>query len=118
MAVAAWPGSVNQFVKRDGYGETPERNVVSFAPDVGPPIERKRSAISTTVLSGEGRGTRTEWDALVTFYKTTLNDGVDSFTRLHPDTGASITCRFTEPPKLTRRGALYCHYSLALRVMP
>ena len=112
---AAWPGTVNQYMRRNNYSEAPEANKASFQPEVGPPIERRRSSISTVLIVGEGRGTRTEWDNLVTFYRTTLLDGALPFTRTNPDTGGTITCVFTEPPKLISVGARYRHYSLSFR---
>lgn len=117
MAVAAWPGTVNQFMLRDPYSERMEDNKVSFQPDVGPPIERPRSSISQDIISGEGRGTLTEWTALKAFYRTTLADGSLTFTRTDPQTGSTITCRFTAAPALVRIGALYRHYTLSFRVV-
>lgn len=119
MSAVFWPDTVNQFMDRGSFNEQPERNVVSFQPDVGPPIERRRSSIATTMLSGSGRGTRAEWDSLVAFYKDTLNDGIDPFVRLHPDTNVPIVCKFTgDAPKLTSVGALYRHFSLSMRILP
>jgi hypothetical protein len=114
---AAWPGTVNQFMLRDPYSEQMEDNKSSFKPDVGPPIERTRTSISHDIITGEGRGTLTEWTALKAFYRTTLSSGVLPFTRTDPQTGATITCTFIAPPVLTRIGAIYRHYSLQFRVL-
>lgn len=116
--MAPWPGTVNQLTYRNGYQQTPERNVVTFQPEVGPPIERRRSSISTEIVSCSGRGTLTEFNNLMTFYRTTLKDGVDTFTRTHPLNGGTVTCKFMEPPALTDRRATFVQWSLKFRVLP
>lgn len=115
--MAAWPGTVNQFFYKSGYSQKPEPNKVSFQPEVGPPIERRRSSISTDIVQGRGRGTVTEFNNLMTFFRTTLRDGADTFTRNHPLTGtAGVTCRFIEPPAITDVRATYVQWSLEMRV--
>lgn len=116
MAVA-WPGSVNQLVYRNGYSQSPERNVATFQPQVGPPIQRRRSSISTDVVTCVGRGTPTEWAALEAFYRNTLHDGVDQFTRNDPLTGAANRlCIFTAAPKITSILVINVVWSLAFRM--
>lgn len=120
---SAWPGSVNQSVKRDSLRQQPERNVASFAPDVGPPIERPRSSIASDMISFESRGTRTEWVALMTFYRTTLADGSLPFTRNDPlalldGVSTSREFTFTDAPRVVRLGTHFVHYQLAMRGKP
>lgn len=115
---AAWPAAVNQFAYRAGYGEQAERNVVSFQPEVGPPIERRRSTVATDIITFEGRGTPAEWASLKSFYRVTLRDGVDTFTRNHPLTGQAGTFKFTAPPRLIRVGATLLRYELQMRQLP
>lgn len=117
--MASWPGTVNQFVYRSGFSLKPEPNKVSFAPEVGPPIERRRSGISTDLVKCGGRGTPTEWAALEAFYRTTLHDGADTFQRNHPLTGvANANVRFVDPPEITDVRATYVQWSLSFRILP
>lgn len=116
---AAWPGTVNQIVNQDSFNEAPERNVISFQPEVGPPIERRRTSISSNVFAFTQWYTSTEYDALVDFYRTTLLDGVLTFTRNHPRTGVSATFKFTDVPKIVSlMGGLTFVVSHSLRLMP
>lgn len=115
--MAAWPGTVNQFFYKSGYSQKPEANKVSFQPEVGPPIERRRSSLSTDLVQGSGRGTSTEFAALMTFWRTTLLDGSLTFTRNHPLTGvANTVCKFTDPPAITDVRATFVQFSLQMRV--
>lgn len=115
---AAWPGGVNQIVNQDSYGEAPERNVAAFTPEVGPPKERLRMSISTNIFSLTGWFSSAEYDLLVTFYRTTLSDGTQPFTRNHPRTGVSATFKFTDVPKITQVIGLTYVVAMSLRLMP
>lgn len=116
---AAWPGTVNQIVNPDSFSEAPEQNKASFQPEVGPPIERRRTSISSDVFAFTQWYTSAEYDDLVDFYRTTLIDGVLTFTRNHPRTGVSATFKFTDVPKISSLlgGQLYV-VSHSLRLMP
>ena len=116
--VQAWPGTINQRVMYDSYREQPETNKLTFQPEVGPPIERRRSGISTDVISFNGAGTVTEWSNLKTFFRTTCIDGTDTFTRTHPLTGSSATFKFTEPPRLLSIRNARHEWQLSVRLMP
>jgi hypothetical protein len=70
-----------------------------FTPDEGPP---RRLSKWTGVFDRYYCSyilTTAQWSTLETFYKTTLNNGVDSFTWLDPDDGSTaITAIIAEPP--------------------
>lgn len=114
----SWPGHINQRVMEGSYTEQPERNVASFAPEVGPPLERRRSSVTTELVSFTGSGTLDEWRALKDFYRITLGDGVASFVRTNPVTGGLSTYRFRSEPRLTRTFGSNGFWSIELRLMP
>jgi hypothetical protein len=86
-----WP-AVNQVVLRASVSEKPERNVRSFQPEFGPPMEGRRTSVSTDVFAFTGRVTSNEWDTLMAWYRDTLKDGSLTFTRNHPRTAAAGDC--------------------------
>ena len=115
---AVWPVAVNAYALRDSYTEEPERNVLSFKPEVGPPKERRRSSVSTDMVSFTGKYTLVEWTALKTFYRDTLLDGVLPFTFTNPLTGVSATYKFTAAPKLRTTRQLKVQAALQMRRQP
>jgi hypothetical protein len=118
---AAWPATVTQLVDSSGYRETVERNVVEFAPEVGPPMARRRSSVSSDLISFSTTPvTDDEYDALVGFYRDTLKDGALTFLRTHPRNmdGPMTEFRFVEPPQWSPIDATYGRIALSLRRMP
>lgn len=113
-----WPGTVNLGIKRPSYREKPERYVAQSKPDVGPPLERRRSAFRTELLSCEGRYTETEYAALIAFYRDTLLDGTLPFNRAHPRSGTTTLMKFEAEPDLVSIGAIHRHVSFVLRTLP
>lgn len=116
MAFAAWPGTVNRNALRDSYSEELERwNVNSFTPDDGPPLEAIEAAKSTDKISFELKLTAAEWVNLRTFWRTTLNSGVNYFTLANPLSGTTETYKFIEPPRLKSVTQTKYRASVALR---
>lgn len=113
-----WPSGVNENVEAGSYAERPERNLVEFAPDVGPPMRRRRTAIASAIMSFNAIMTRAELDALLTFHGTTIKDGALSFNRKHPRTLAVTEFEFTEPPSASEIAGHVYRVTLALRVLP
>lgn len=105
---SAWPATISQDALQSSYTEEPQRNVVSFEPEAGIVIERRRSSISTDAISFTSVIPSSQWDLLMTFYRDTLKDGVLPFTRRHPRSNSEATFKFTAAPTLTAvHGAFY-----------
>ena len=102
MSVAVWPASLPTLIPTDGYSDEVERNVISFQPEVGPPLERRRSSVSTNLVSYPVNVTLDEFETLKDFYRDDLKDGVLPFTRDDPITEVQTTYKFAAPPKVTR----------------
>lgn len=119
MTIATWPETVNLNIYEDGYSEAPEKNIASFQPEVGPPKERRRSSISSDVLTCTGQYTSDEWDNLMIFYRATLLDGTQPFSRLHPRTKAEEKFKFVgDPPKISQAREPIFVGQFTLRRMP
>lgn len=89
-----WPLDMRQSGAA-GVAGGPQNNSVTFTPEIGPPISRRRSSnffrkykINFDLLS------RTEYDIFQTFFHTTLVDGSLPFAWKHPITGVLHKCRF------------------------
>ena len=111
-----WPVGVPESALISGYSEQVEDNVARFQPEVGPAKLRRRTSFSQTVYQFGLIMTTTEYDSLLTFYRTTLKDGTLSFKRKHPRTQvASKTFLFMKPPTSVPVSATLMSVSLALR---
>jgi hypothetical protein len=116
---ASWPVSINTDVLRDGYTDQPERNVVTFQPEVGPAKERRRCSVSNNLVTYPMMFLAAEWAAFVPFYRSTLADGILPFEFPDPVSDDLWTYKFEgeEPPKVERVQGLYRYVTLHLRVL-
>lgn len=115
--MAAWPGTLPQNANIKGYLEPLGNTLIRSDTEFGPAKQRRRYTAAvhkfelTQVLSSD------EVDDLITFYETTLQGGVDSFTWVHPRTKAAATIRFTQPPTIVPRDTLY-DASYSVEILP
>lgn len=95
-----WPTSVPLMAAKGSYSEKPERNVVTFTPEVGPPKDRKRAFRSELLIEFDTEMTFTQWDTLLEFYRGTLKGGSLSFTRASPRNtgGPTVEYLFVSQP--------------------
>lgn len=115
---AAWPSTISQNALQSGYTEQPQRNVVTFEPEAGIAMERRRSSVSTDAITFPAVLSSAEWAALLTFYRDTLKDGTLPFTRLHPRTNETETFKFTEAPAIAAVYGAHYRISISLIRMP
>lgn len=101
--VDAWPGTVSLYAQSGQYGETPDRNVSTFQPDRGTPLEYRSTSVSSDQIQFTTQMSYEDFQTLVSFYRDTLKDGVLPFTRPHPQnvTGPSVTFKFMAAPAYT-----------------
>lgn len=118
MTLAWWPQDVNQNYLRGSYREAPDVNVARFQPDVGPPKLRRRMSISTDKIDFTAWYSSAEYAALLTFFKTTLKDGVLPFTRTRRRTGATEVFVFEASPSLEDFAPGAYKVAIALRSLP
>lgn len=118
MADPAWPSTLPQEGALGGSG-APQANVVSFQPDVGPSIDRRRASVTSRTRDVTlPMVTATQLATFKTFFHDTLFDGVLPFTWVDPMTSAASRLKFVqskEPYKETR--ILPGQYSIEFQVM-
>lgn len=117
---AVWPSSVTQYADPSSLTEKPERNAVEFAPEVGPPMSRRRTSLSSDLLTfSTPVVSQDQYDDLIDFYRNDVKDGVLPFTRKHPRNvdGPSKRFRFAAEPQWRAVGFIYGNISLSLRLL-
>jgi hypothetical protein len=97
---AAWPDTLPRYAKV-GRSGGPQSNVVSFQPEIGPSIDRRRASLALRRYQVElPPMTQSERDVFVTFFEETLHDGVLPFTFWDPFSDGDRLFRFVpaDPP--------------------
>jgi len=103
MTIAAWPSTLPQCPILTGWDETPQTNVATFSPEVGPPKYRRRSTAKAWLSDTTWRMTSAQVATFKTFYETTIADGSLPFTWAHPITKVTYNWCFTkQAPKIQR----------------
>src|SRR5580704_19237031 len=99
MTPALW---IKAVALQSGFAETPEPNQVSFQPETGAPILRRRVSLSQDLVTFTAALSSADFDALLYFYRNTIKDGTQQFTMNHPRTGTSATWAWVpgQPPKV------------------
>jgi hypothetical protein len=116
--MTAWPDTLPACVLDDGYNEQQEVNVAEFAAEVGPPLRRRRSSISTSLIEHLLILDADQVQILLDFYRDDLKDGALPFTRTHPRDQVTEGCFiFTKPPVFTSI-APYWRAAISLRSLP
>jgi hypothetical protein len=117
MTTAAWPASTLRCPVLN-FTETPQPNVASFKPEVGPPKMRRRSTAKGWLTSLTFRFSNSQLTSFYTFYETTLEDGSLPFTMNHPRTTTSYNWMFSDEPEITRTSPGYNMVALRLVRLP
>jgi hypothetical protein len=117
--MASWPAApFPQEVIETGYSETPPTGVLRTSMDAGPASVRRRSRANVRQITGTLILTISQVATLDTFYVTTINGGVDSFTWVDPKTGVAATMRFVNPPTYTSISGGMFSVKLTLENLP
>lgn len=90
MATPVWPANLPQKPLLDSFTHAPQENKVSFQPDVGPPIERRRGTAKMHEYKVEFPPINAEELAVFeTWFEDDLADGVLHYLWAHPVTGVT-----------------------------
>lgn len=122
--MAAWPGSLPTSFLMEGASVMPRAQSIETEMEVGPPKSRRRTSTDVTDFPAQLVLTGTQVATLETFYTTTTNGGADTWTHVHPITGASANFQFSGRPSYTptRNDATPANRlwlaSLSLRIVP
>jgi len=96
MTDPVWPTSLPQYGTNEVSG-SPQSNVVSFQPEVGPTIDRRRSSSRNRILSIELPPiTEAQYLIFREFFEETLKDGVLPFAWVDPMTKTSSRVKFVQ----------------------
>lgn len=98
--MATWPGTLPSPTS-DGYQEVMADNTIRSRMDTGLDKVRKRSTAAPILFQLSYNMTSSQVTTLETFFNTTINDGVDSFTMSNPRTGVLENFRIKAPPQIT-----------------
>lgn len=95
--MAIWPLTNRQSPDSDQYSESRQLNKISFEPEVGPSIDRRRGTAAGTTVSIHFTGiTEAERVTFENWYEDILFDGTLPFDWLDPVRGEIRTFKFTQ----------------------
>lgn len=116
-----WPATLPQYVDQTTFGETIQDPVIRTDMEGGPKKARLRYTAVPEQYTISMILTSSQRTAFLTFYKSTLNYGVDEFVWYHPlDSGSPRTeryCRFTGPYTISSQDT-YFNMSINMEVLP
>lgn len=95
--LASWP-NINEFDLVNSFSGKFEGNFVEFKPDVGPQLVHRRYSEVGQLFSITNYLTGAEWELLLTFYRTTTENGTFQFNRTHPITRELAVFYFMNAP--------------------
>ncbi|WP_336802480.1 hypothetical protein [Kaistia sp. MMO-174] len=119
--VATWPLANRKSPDAASYSEAPQSNRITFEPEIGPTIDRRRGTAAGTMLNIQFTGiTDDERETFEDWYRSTLYDGVLPFVWVDPIRGTSASFRFTKDTYELRPhpGAEYHDLSFQLYRLP
>lgn len=114
----AWPSTLPCYPIDGSFAETPQRNVVKFSPETGPPIYRRRSTANGSLASLQWKFSKAELALFRTFYETDLVDGTLPFTMEHPTTDVVYSWAFDTEPEIASAARNVHTVSAQLRRLP
>ena len=113
-----WPASLQQKLNSSsfqlGWGSTSVRSET----DIGPEKVRSRFTDAVDTYSCSVLIDYSEYNTLLVFFKTTLNNGVTPFLFEDPFTQVQSTFRFVSPPRITPLGGRVFEVSMSWEKLP
>lgn len=118
--VDAWPGTLPQLLQMSGASLGVGDALVEYAPDIGPPITRRRTTAIVRPLNGAMMLSDVQVGYFETFFYTNLLHGSLPFNFPDPRTGATLLVKFTKKqlPGYTPQGGNNYLLSMSLQVLP
>lgn len=101
-----WPttGGFPPAPLRGSWQRQRQKNTTRFDPDVGPPLVRKRSTVSTLMATFNILLTTAQLATLDTFYADDCNEGATPFDFENPETEVTEAWSWDEPPAVSDNG--------------
>jgi len=91
MSVPEWPLSGRTVLR--GWQAKPQKNRISFQPEIGPPVTRRRGTAAGKAWTARYKISAADFDAFETWFADTVKAGTLPFDMPHPRSCA--TARFT-----------------------
>lgn len=112
-----WPVSLPSAPLVSGWQETLADNLYRFNPRQGRPLTRLKSTQSLDVQGVSWMLTAAQRTTFLTFYRTTLLNGLYSFDMAHPADGTVMTFQFTGSPPSWSTPDGGQHYQVSAQLM-
>jgi hypothetical protein len=113
----AWPSEFPAALV-DGFRETVPDNTLRSDMDQGPAKVRQRFTAAVRRLTVSYLLSKAQVASLETFYNQILSGGSLRFDYIHPRSGASVSCRFRQPPVYNGMNGKYFRVNVELEVLP
>jgi hypothetical protein len=106
MAIPQWPSTLPQAGRANVSGGI-QRNVVSFQPDIGPSIDRRRASSAGRIRDVElFNVTKLQYETFLSFFEVDLYDGILPFTWIDPITELTSKVKFVQNDPVFRETKL------------
>lgn len=98
MAAIAWPAELPCQPEQGSWQETPQPDVVSFTPEAGPTIDRRRGTVQSMGATCTFVFTKAQYIAFRDWFRNDLKGGALRFSFDHPVTGEAEEWKFDPKP--------------------
>lgn len=113
-----WPATIPQKPDFGGWTLQPQSNSLSFEPEVGPPITRRRASSVNDIYDAKFTlRSDAERAAFLTFFRTTLIDGTLAFDWNDPITAVSGSWKIIGKPPFRLGSPAFAKYELSLQLI-
>jgi len=116
--MTTWPDTLPASPLLENFQELSPQTAIRTDMDTGPAKVRQRTTAAVGSLLVNYLLSTAETIALDAFYQTTLFGGSGTFDYTHPRTGATLSCRFVDPPSYAPVNGNYFKVALTLEVLP
>lgn len=113
-----FPSSLQQKLNEQGFSQTLGDTAIRSKVETGLAKTRQRYTKAVDVFSCNIDMTVSEYNTLVTFYRTTLSGGTKTFNYDHPFTGLESEFRFIKPPSMKPKGGLWVNITMNWEEIP
>ena len=115
--MADWPANLPAPLL-DSFREAVAETVIRTSMDAGPAKARRRSSAGSGSLTLNYIVSRAQAAVLDSFFDGDAAGGALPFGFTHPRTGATLSCRFRQPPAYAALNGPYFRVSIELEVLP
>jgi hypothetical protein len=116
--MTTWPDTLPAAPLLENFQELLPETAIRTDMDTGPAKVRQRTTAGVGMLMVNYLLSVAETVVLDAFYRTPLSGGTTAFDYTHPRTGATLSCRFAEPPEYAPVNGNYFKATLTLEVLP